>query len=128
MISLGHRNRGAPCFSIFCRSIWDRVRGFKTRIPSLQPARPGFLRRQPQADSAAAWDGIVFVADSQEQRMDANVEALDNLNVEPERARLRLQQNSLRAATYTNATCQIFYPRSSQQKNCQEERSRGRRR
>jgi len=72
------------------------VRGFKTRIHLYTvPAR--FLRRQRKLILRGV-DGIVFVADSQEQRMDQRGSARQP-DVEPERARLRLQQNSLRAAT-----------------------------
>jgi len=54
------------------------VRGFKTRFHLYTV--PG----QVFYDASRKWilrgvDGVVFVADSQEERMDANVEAIDNL-------------------------------------------------
>src|SRR3984893_17830235 len=54
------------------------VRGFKTRIHLYTV--PGQVFYAPgQTPFLRGVDGIVFVADSQEQLMDANVEALDNL-------------------------------------------------
>ena len=54
------------------------VRGFKTRIHLYTVPGQVFYdaSRKPILRGV---DGIVFVADSQEQRMDANVEALENL-------------------------------------------------
>ena len=54
------------------------VRGFKTRIHLYTVPGQGFYDASRKLILRGV-DGIVFVADSQEQRMDANVEALDNL-------------------------------------------------
>ena len=43
-------------------------------------------------------DGVVFVADSQEERMEANIESIRNLEAEPEGARLRPRDDPLRPA------------------------------
>jgi len=54
------------------------VRGFKTRIHLYTVPGQAFYYATRKLILRGV-DGIVFVADSQEQRMDANVEALDNL-------------------------------------------------
>jgi signal recognition particle receptor subunit beta len=54
------------------------VRGFKTRIHLYTVPGQVFYDASRKLILRGV-DGIVFVADSQEQRMDANVEALDNL-------------------------------------------------
>jgi len=54
------------------------VRGFKTRIHLYTVPGQVFYDASRKMILRSV-DGIVFVADSQEQRMDANVEALDNL-------------------------------------------------
>jgi len=55
-------------------------------------------------------DGIVFVADSQEQRMDANVEALENLM-----SNLKEHGYDFNKIPYVlqlnKRTCRMFYPR-----------------
>ena len=74
------------------------VRGFKTRIHLYTVPGQVFYDASRKLILRGV-DGIVFVADSQEERMDANVEALDNLMANLQRTRLRLQQDSLRIAT-----------------------------
>jgi len=54
------------------------VRGFKTRIHLYTVPGQVFYDASRKLILRGV-DGIMFVADSQEQRMDANVEALDNL-------------------------------------------------
>ena len=54
------------------------VRGFKTRIHLYTVPGQVFYDASRKLILRGV-DGIVFVADSQEERMDANVEALDNL-------------------------------------------------
>lgn len=54
------------------------VRGFKTRIHLYTVPGQVFYDASRKLILRGV-DGIVFVADSQEQRMDANVEALENL-------------------------------------------------
>ena len=54
------------------------MRGFKTRIHLYTVPGQVFYDASRKLILRGV-DGIVFVADSQEQRMDANVEALENL-------------------------------------------------
>jgi signal recognition particle receptor subunit beta len=54
------------------------VRGFKTRIHLYTVPGQVFYDASRKLILRGV-DGIVFVADSQQERMDANVEALDNL-------------------------------------------------
>ena len=54
------------------------VRGFKTRIHLYTVPGQVFYDASRKLILKGV-DGVIFVADSQEQRMDANVEALDNL-------------------------------------------------
>jgi len=56
----------------------DLVRGFKTRIHLYTVPGQVFYDASRKLILRGV-DGIVFVADSQQERMDANVEALDNL-------------------------------------------------
>ena len=55
------------------------VRGFKTRIHLYTVPGQVFYDASRKLILRGV-DGVVFVADSQKERMDANVEALDNLN------------------------------------------------
>jgi mutual gliding-motility protein MglA len=55
------------------------VRGFKTRFHLYTVPGQVFYDASRKLILRGV-DGVVFVADSQEERMDANVEALDNLN------------------------------------------------
>jgi len=54
-------------------------------------------------------DGVIFVADSQEARMDANVESLRNLELNLKEKRVRAQDDPICAAVQQAATCR---PRS----------------
>ena len=54
------------------------VRGFKTRF-HLYPVPGQVFYDASRKLILKGVDGVIFVADSQEERMDANVEALDNL-------------------------------------------------
>jgi signal recognition particle receptor subunit beta len=55
------------------------VRGFKTRFHLYTVPGQVFYDASRKLILRGV-DGVVFVADSQEDRMDANIEALDNLN------------------------------------------------
>ena len=55
------------------------VRGFKTRIHLYTVPGQVFYDASRKLILRGV-DGVVFVADSQEERMDANIEALDNLD------------------------------------------------
>ena len=55
------------------------VRGFKTRFHLYTVPGQVFYDASRKLILRGV-DGVVFVADSQEERMDANIEALDNLN------------------------------------------------
>src|SRR3989475_8292186 len=67
------------------------VRGFKTRLPlSPGPGKLSYGASRKLILKGA--DGVVFVADSQEERMDANLETLENL-------REHLKEHSLNFGT-----------------------------
>ncbi len=55
-------------------------------------------------------DGVVFVADSQEERMEANIESIRNLEREPARARLRPADRCPTSCSSTSATCPNVVP------------------
>ena len=84
------------------------VRGFKTRIHLYTVPGQVFYDASRKLILRGV-DGIVFVADSQQERMDANVEALDNLMRQPQGTRLRLQQDSLRAATQQARSAECLF-------------------
>jgi len=100
------------------------VRGFKTRIHLYTVPGQVFYDASRKLILRGV-DGIVFVADSQEQRMDANVEALDNL-MSNLKERLRLQQDSLRPPAQQTRPPRHSAGGSPEQRAAQEERSRGR--
>ena len=77
MISLATETE-RPLFFDFLPLDLGSVRGFKTRIHLYTVPGQVFYDASRKLILRGV-DGIVFVADSQEQRMDANVEALENL-------------------------------------------------
>ena len=72
------RRRIAPCSSIFLPLDLGTVRGFKTRFHLYTVPGQVFYEASRKLILKGA-DGVVFVADSQEERLDANFETLDNL-------------------------------------------------
>ena len=74
------------------------VRGFKTRFHLYTVPGQVFYDASRKLILRGV-DGVVFVADSQEERQDANMEALDNLVRKPEGTRIRVQEDSLCSAT-----------------------------
>ena len=77
MISLATETERTLFFD-FLPSTSAHIRGFKTRIHLYTVPGQVFYDASRKLILRGV-DGIVFVADSQEQRMDANVEALENL-------------------------------------------------
>ena len=73
------------------------VRGFKTRFHLYTVPGQVFYDASRKLILKGV-DGVVFVADSQEARMDANVESLQNLEKNLTRARLRPADHPLRPA------------------------------
>ncbi len=71
--------RIARCFSIFFRSTWEPCADFKTRFHLYTVPGQVFYEASRQLILKGA-DGVVFVADSQEERLDANFETLENLH------------------------------------------------
>ena len=68
----------APFSSIFFRSISAPFADFKTRFHLYTVPGQVFYEASRRLILKGA-DGVVFVADSQEERLDANLETLDNL-------------------------------------------------
>ena len=66
------------CFSIFFRSTWAPYAGFKTRFHLYTVPGQVFYEASRKLILKGA-DGVVFVADSQEERLDANFETMENL-------------------------------------------------
>ena len=66
------------------------VRGFKTRIHLYTVPGQVFYEASRKLILKGA-DGVVFVADSQEERLDANLETLDNLREHLEEHKLNFQ-------------------------------------
>ena len=74
------------------------VRGFKTRFHLYTVPGQVFYDASRKLILKGV-DGVVFVADSQEERMDANIESLYNLEENLQSQGLRFDEASLRAAT-----------------------------
>ena len=72
------RKPSGRSFSIFCRLALGEIRGFKTRFHLYTVPGQVFYDASRKLILKGV-DGVVFVADSQEERYDANIESLDNL-------------------------------------------------
>ena len=73
------------------------MRGFKTRFHLYTVPGQVFYDASRKLILKGV-DGVIFVADSQDERMDANLESLDNLVRSTSRPGLRPQHDPLRAA------------------------------
>ena len=93
------------------------VRGFKTRIHLYTVPGQVFYDASRKLILRGV-DGIVFVADSQEQRMDANVEALDNLMSNLKEHGYDFNKIPLRSAIEQDGICRIFFLPKPSTKNC----------
>ena len=80
------------------------VRGFRTRFHLYTVPGQVFYDASRKLILKGV-DGVIFVADSQEARQDANIESLDNLQHQPARERLRPQARSPTPCSSTSATC-----------------------
>ena len=78
LISSRDGNRSHAVLSISCRWNWERSAVSRLAFIST-PYRARFFMMPRAGLSLKGVDGVVFVADSQEERMDANVESLYNL-------------------------------------------------
>ena len=79
MISLATETERTLFFDFLPLSLGE-IRGFKTRFHLYTVPGQVFYDASRRLILRGV-DGVVFVADSQEERMDANIEALDNLQV-----------------------------------------------
>ena len=73
------------------------VRGFRTRFHLYTVPGQVFYDASRKLILRGV-DGVVFVADSQQERVDANIEAIDNLAANLARTRLRSEADSVCAA------------------------------
>ena len=80
------------------------VRGFKTRFHLYTVPGQVFYDASRKLILKGV-DGVVFVADSQEARMEANVESLREPRQEPQGAGLRAARPSRTSCSSTSATC-----------------------
>ena len=80
------------------------VRGFKTRFHLYTVPGQVFYDASRKLILKGV-DGVVFVADSQDERMDANIESIDNLEAQPEEPGLRPRRRSPTSCSSTSATC-----------------------
>src|SRR5512146_2325740 len=78
MISLATETERTLFFDFLPLSLGE-IRGFKTRFHLYTVPGQGFYDASRKLILRGV-DGVVFVADSQDERMDANLEALDNLH------------------------------------------------
>ena len=79
MISPRHRDRAHAVLRLPA-ALARRDPRLQDALPPLHGARPGLLRRRRKLILKGV-DGVVFVADSQIERMEANIESLENLRI-----------------------------------------------
>ena len=89
------------------------VRGFKTRLHLYTVPGQVFYEASRKLILKGA-DGVVFVADSQEERLDANLETLENLREHLQGTQAGFRHDSVRAATEQARSAQ----RSDQSRSC----------
>jgi signal recognition particle receptor subunit beta len=90
MISLETETERTLFFDFLPLSLGE-IRGFKTRFHLYTVPGQVFYDASRKLILKGV-DGVVFVADSQAERMDANLESLENLRDEPQGAGLRPRQ------------------------------------
>ena len=94
MISLATETERTLFFDFLPLAL-GQIRGFKTRFHLYTVPGQVFYDASRKLILKGV-DGVVFVADSQIERMEANVESLDNLKTQPRRAGLRAREAPLR--------------------------------
>ena len=94
MISLATETERTLFFDFLPLSLGE-IRGFKTRFHLYTVPGQVFYDASRKLILKGV-DGVVFVADSQIERMEANIESLENLRIEPGRAGLRPRQAPVR--------------------------------
>ena len=106
MISLATETERTLFFDFLPLALGE-IRGFKTRFHLYTVPGQVFYDASRKLILKGV-DGVVFVADSQEERLDANIESLDNLRINLEGAGLRSGQDSLSSSSTTNAICRAM--------------------
>ena len=94
MISLATETERTLFFDFLPLSLGE-IRGFKTRFHLYTVPGQVFYDASRKLILKGV-DGVVFVADSQIERMEANIESLENLRIEPAGAGLRPRQAPVR--------------------------------
>ena len=94
MISLATETERTLFFDFLPLSLGE-IRGFKTRFHLYTVPGQVFYDASRKLILKGV-DGVVFVADSQIERMEANLESMENLRGQPRRAGLRPRQAPLR--------------------------------
>ena len=94
MISLATETERTLFFDFLPLSLGE-IRGFKTRFHLYTVPGQVFYDASRKLILKGV-DGVVFVADSQIERMEANIESLENLRAQPDRAGLQPRQAPVR--------------------------------
>ena len=94
MISLATETERTLFFDFLPLAL-GQIRGFKTRFHLYTVPGQVFYDASRKLILKGV-DGVVFVADSQIERMEANLESLDNLQHQPARAGLRAREDPVR--------------------------------
>ena len=109
MISLATETERTLFFDFLPLSLGE-IRGFKTRFHLYTVPGQVFYDASRKLILKGV-DGVVFVADSQIERMEANIESLENLRIEPAPSRATTSTSSRTSSSTTSATCRT--PRRS---------------
>jgi hypothetical protein len=108
MISLATETERTLFFDFLPLDLGE-IRGFKTRFHLYTVPGQVFYDASRKLILKGV-DGVVFVADSQIERMEANIESIRNLEGQPARARLRPPVDPLRAAVQQARPARTWHP------------------
>ena len=103
MISLATETERTLFFDFLPLALGE-IRGFKTRFHLYTVPGQVFYDASRKLILKGV-DGVVFVADSQIERMEANIESLENLQPEPRASRATTSTRSPASCSTTSATC-----------------------
>ena len=111
MISLATETERTLFFDFLPLSLGE-IRGFKTRFHLYTVPGQVFYDASRKLILKGV-DGVVFVADSQIERMEANLESVENLRVNLAEQGYALEQASRTSSSTTSATCPTSPPSTS---------------
>ena len=111
MISLATETERTLFFDFLPLALGE-IRGFKTRFHLYTVPGQVFYDASRKLILKGV-DGVVFVADSQEERLDANIESMENLKVNLEEQGYELEKTPLRHPVQQARPAQRHFPSRS---------------